>query len=164
MINGQVAGRAGVTLVARATVPVLATPARSTRALRRCHSRVLYSALCRLRFDCRACEVQRLPDRLVTTPQTVHSFGGPVGLLVALVFVSAAVRSRHALAPLAGLLIGLGSISLALITVANASCSTVVTPTSYSSCTAPDLIVWTILAGAAVLAGALPSIAAIRRT
>jgi hypothetical protein len=27
-----------------------------------------------LRLDCRACSVQRLPARLVTTPQTVHSF------------------------------------------------------------------------------------------
>lgn len=90
--------------------------------------------------------------------------GGPLGLPVALVFVPAAVQSRHALAPLAGLLIGLGSISLALITVANASCTTVVTPTSYSSCTAPDLTVWAILAGTAVLVGALLSIAAIRRT
>ncbi len=34
----------------------------------------LYRALCRLRLDCRACVVQRLPARLVTTPQTVHSF------------------------------------------------------------------------------------------
>lgn len=89
---------------------------------------------------------------------------GPFGLLVALVFVLAAIRTRHVLAPLAGLLIGLSSISLAVITVANARCTTVVTPTSYSSCTAPDLTVWIILAGSAVLVGALLSIAAIRRT
>ena len=35
---------------------------------------MLYRALCRLRLDCRAWSVQRLPARLVTTPQTVHSF------------------------------------------------------------------------------------------
>ena len=35
---------------------------------------MLYRVLCRLRFDCRACVVQRLPGRLVTTPQTVQSF------------------------------------------------------------------------------------------
>jgi hypothetical protein len=35
---------------------------------------VLYSALCRLRLDWRACVVHRLSARLVTTPQTVHSF------------------------------------------------------------------------------------------
>ncbi len=52
-----------------------------TRALRRCHSRVLYSALCRLRFDSRACTVQRLPGRLVTTPQTVQSFMDQLALL-----------------------------------------------------------------------------------
>ena len=83
---------------------------------------------------------------------------GPLGLLVALGFVPAVVRSRHALAPLAGLRIGAGSISVALITAAKASCTTVVTPTSYSSCTAPDLTIWIILAGAVVLAGVLLSI------
>ena len=46
----------------------------STRALSRSQARVLDRALCRLRLDCRACAVQRLPARLVTTPQTVHSF------------------------------------------------------------------------------------------
>ena len=35
---------------------------------------MLYRALCRLRLDWRAWSVQRLPARLVTTPQTVHSF------------------------------------------------------------------------------------------
>ena len=35
---------------------------------------MLYRALCRLRLDARAWTVQRLPGRLVTTPQTVHSF------------------------------------------------------------------------------------------
>ncbi len=35
---------------------------------------MLYRALWRLRFDSRACTVQRLPGRLVTTPQTVQSF------------------------------------------------------------------------------------------
>ena len=48
--------------------------ARRTRALSRCQARALYRALCRLRLDWRACSVQRLPARLVTTPQTVHSF------------------------------------------------------------------------------------------
>ena len=48
--------------------------ARSTRALMRCQARVLYRTVCRLRLDCRACSVQRLPARLVTTPQTVQSF------------------------------------------------------------------------------------------
>ena len=44
---------------------------------------MLYRALCRLRLDCRAWSVQRLPARLVTTPQTVHSFtAGTVRVLV----------------------------------------------------------------------------------
>src|ERR1035437_8322088 len=34
------------------------------------------TALCLLRLDCRSCSRQRLPARLVTTPQTVHSFIG----------------------------------------------------------------------------------------
>jgi hypothetical protein len=54
--------------------------ARSTRVLRRCHARVAYRALWRLRFDSRACSVQRLPGRLVTTPQTVQSFTDQVAL------------------------------------------------------------------------------------
>ena len=40
----------------------------------RCNGRVLYRALWWLRFDWRACSVQRLPGRLVTTPHTVQSF------------------------------------------------------------------------------------------
>ncbi len=48
--------------------------ARRTRALRWGHARVLYRALWRLRFDCRACAVQRLLGRLVTPLQTVQSF------------------------------------------------------------------------------------------
>jgi len=64
---------------------------------------------------------------------------GPLGLVPALGFVPAAIRSRRTLASLAGLLIGAGAIALGMITAANASCTTVVTPTSYSSCTAPDL-------------------------
>jgi hypothetical protein len=48
--------------------------ARSTRALSRCQAGVLYRALCLLRLECRAWSVQRLPGRLVTTPQTVQSF------------------------------------------------------------------------------------------
>ena len=55
-------------------MPCSPRQARSTRALSRCQARVLYRALCLLRLDCRACWVQRLPARLVTTPQTVHSF------------------------------------------------------------------------------------------
>ncbi len=55
-------------------MPCRPLQARSARALRRCQARVLYRALCLLRFDCRACLRQRLPARLVTTPQTVHSF------------------------------------------------------------------------------------------
>jgi hypothetical protein len=58
-----------------------------------------------------------------------------------------------------------------LITAANARCTTVVTPTSYSSCTAPDLSGWITIAGISVLSGVtlsiatiLPSIAAFRRT
>ncbi len=53
---------------------MLATPGAQHGALRRCQVLVLYRALCRLRLDWRACSVQRLPARLVTTPQTVHSF------------------------------------------------------------------------------------------
>ena len=89
---------------------------------------------------------------------------GPLGLLPALAFVPAVVRSRHAVAPVAGLLIGAGAMALALIAAANSRCTTVVTPTSYSSCTAPDLTGWVMLAGAAALTGALLSIAAGRRT
>ena len=89
---------------------------------------------------------------------------GPLGLLPALAFVPAVVRSRHIVAPVAGLLIGVGATALGLIAAANASCTTVVTPTSYSSCTAPDLTGWVMLAGAAVLTGASLSIAAGRRT
>ena len=41
---------------------------------------MLYRALCLLRLDCRAWSVQRLPARLVTTPQTVQSFMAPLRL------------------------------------------------------------------------------------
>ena len=74
VIDGQVGGAVGGALVAGHRLPCSPRQARSTRALSRCQARVLYSALCRLRLDCRACSVQRLPARLVTTPQTVHSF------------------------------------------------------------------------------------------
>ena len=40
--------------------------------MRRRQGRVLHKALCLPRLDCRACSRQRLPARLVTTPQTVH--------------------------------------------------------------------------------------------
>jgi DNA-binding CsgD family transcriptional regulator len=89
---------------------------------------------------------------------------GPLGLVPALGFVPVAIRSRQTLASLAGLLIGAGAIALGMITAANASCTTVVTPTNYSSCTAPDLTAWVMLAGVAVAGGALLSIAATRRT
>lgn len=89
---------------------------------------------------------------------------GPLGLLPALALVPAVVRSRHVGAPVAGLLIGAGVTVLGLIAAANARCTTVVTPTSYSSCTAPDLTGFVMLAGALVLAGASLSIAAGRRT
>ena len=96
---------------------------------------------------------------------------GPLGLVPAIGFLPFAVRSRQALASLAGLLTGAGAITLGLITAANASCTTVVTPTSYSSCTAPDLSGWITVAGISVLAGValsiatvLLSVAAIRRT
>jgi DNA-binding CsgD family transcriptional regulator len=89
---------------------------------------------------------------------------GPLGLVPALGFVPVAIRSRRRLASLAGLLVGAGAIALGMITAANASCTTVVTPTSYSSCTAPDLTGWVMLAGAAVVVGVSCSIAAIRRT
>jgi hypothetical protein len=74
VIDGQVARRVRLALVAGAPAALLAIQARSTPALSRCQARVLYRALCRLRLDCRACVVHRLPARLVTTPQTVHSF------------------------------------------------------------------------------------------
>ena len=89
---------------------------------------------------------------------------GPLGLLPILAFVPAVVRSRQIVAPVAGLLIGAGAAALGLISAANASCTTVVTPTSYSSCTAPDLTGWVMLAGAALLTGASLSIAVGRRT
>ena len=89
---------------------------------------------------------------------------GPLGLLPALGFVPVAIRSRRTLASLAGLLIGAGAIALGMITAANAGCTTVVTPTSFSSGTAPDLNGWVMLAGAAVLVGVSCSVAAIRRT
>ncbi len=89
---------------------------------------------------------------------------GPLGFVPALGFVAVAVRSRRTLASLPGLLIGAGAIALGMITAANASCTTVVTPTSHSSCTPPDLTGWVMLAGAAVLVGVSCSIAAIRRT
>ena len=89
---------------------------------------------------------------------------GPVGLLVALAFALSCVRAREALSPLAGLLTGVGSITLALIAVANARCTTVATTMSYSSCTAPDLSTWVAIAGVSVLAGVALSMAAIRRT
>ena len=60
VIDRQVARRMSVALVARAPVPVLAAPCRSTRALRGCQARVVYSALSPLWFDCRAWIVQRL--------------------------------------------------------------------------------------------------------
>ncbi len=88
---------------------------------------------------------------------------GPVGLVPALVFVPVAARSRITLASLAGLLIGAGAIALGMIAAANASCTTVVTPTSSLGCTAPDLTGWVMLTGAAVLVGVSCSIAAIRR-
>jgi DNA-binding CsgD family transcriptional regulator len=53
---------------------------------------------------------------------------GPLGLLPALAFVPAVVRSRQIVAPVAGLLIGAGAAALGLIAAANASCTTVVTP------------------------------------
>ena len=83
---------------------------------------------------------------------------GPFGLLPVLAFVPAVVRSRHIAAPVAGLLAGAGATALGLIAAANASCTTVVTPTSYSTCTAPDLTGWVMLAGAALLMGASLSI------
>lgn len=96
---------------------------------------------------------------------------GPLGLVPAIGFLPVAVRSRQTLASLAGLLTGAGTIALGLITAANARCTTVVTPTSYSSCTAPDVSGWVTIAGISVLAGValsiatiLLSIAAIRRT
>jgi DNA-binding CsgD family transcriptional regulator len=89
---------------------------------------------------------------------------GPLGLVPAIGFLPVAVRSRQTLASLAGLLTGAGAIALGMITAANASCTTVVTPTSYSSCTAPDLTGWVMLASFAAAVGALLSIAAIRRT
>ncbi len=89
---------------------------------------------------------------------------GPLGLLPALAFALAVVRSHHVVAPVAGLLMGAGATALGLIAAANASCTTVVTPTSSSSCTAPDLTGWVMAAGAAALTGALLSIAAGRRT
>jgi DNA-binding CsgD family transcriptional regulator len=96
---------------------------------------------------------------------------GPLGLVPAIGFLPFAVRSRRALASLAGLLTGAGAIALGLITAANARCTTVVTPTSYSSCTAPDLGGWITVAGLSVLTGValtiatiLLSAAAIRRT
>ena len=52
-------------------VPVVA---RADHAAVRCRVRVQRRALYRRRLDCRACSVQRLPARLVTTPQTAHSF------------------------------------------------------------------------------------------
>ena len=95
---------------------------------------------------------------------------GPLGLVPAIGFLPFAVRSRQTLASLAGLLTGAGAIALGLITAANARCTTVVTATSYSSCTAPDLGGWVTIAGICVLAGVgltiatiLFSIAAIRR-
>lgn len=96
---------------------------------------------------------------------------GPLGLIPAIGFLPFAVRSRQTLAPVAGLLTGAGAIAIGLIAAANASCTTVVTPTSYSSCTAPDLSGWVAIAGVSVLVGAgltmaamVSSVASIRRT
>ena len=49
-------------------------PSGCCQSMRRRQGRVLHKALCLPRLDCRACSRQRLPARLVTTPQTVHSF------------------------------------------------------------------------------------------
>ena len=86
---------------------------------------------------------------------------GPVGLVPAIGFLPFAVRSRQTIASLAGLFTGAGAIALGLITAANASCTTVVTPTSYSSCTGPDLSGWITVAGISVLAGVALTIATI---
>jgi DNA-binding CsgD family transcriptional regulator len=83
---------------------------------------------------------------------------GPLGLLPVLALLPAVLRSHHVVAPVAGLLIGAGATALGLIAAANARCTTVVTPTSYSTCTAPDLTGWVVLAGVALLMGASLSI------
>jgi hypothetical protein len=68
VIDGQVGGRVGGTLVARAPVALPPTPGAEHTGTEPLPGRVLSRAMCRLRSDCRACSVQRLPARLVATP------------------------------------------------------------------------------------------------
>ncbi len=75
VIDGQIPRVVGWPPVAGAPVPVLATPGpehAGAEVLPCPHA--VQGVVPAAGFDCRVCSVQRLPGRLVTTPQTVHGF------------------------------------------------------------------------------------------
>ena len=74
----------------------------------------------------------------------------PFVLILAVPFVPALRRSRVIRAGVSGGLIGWGSIWLVLIEGALARCTTVTSPNSSSTCTAPDLTGWIVAAVVAV--------------
>jgi hypothetical protein len=75
---------------------------------------------------------------------------GPLVLALGIPFVPAIRRSSAIRAGLSGGLIGWGSMWLVLIGWARFRCTTVVTPDSSSTCTAPDLTGWIVAAVVAI--------------
>ena len=78
---------------------------------------------------------------------------GPIVLILALPFVPAVLRSATVRAGVSGGLIAGGLTWLVVIGLAEARCTTVITPTSYSTCTAPDGTGWVVAAMLVVAVG-----------